>query len=192
MRAYLKRACDRCIQKGVPLKGYANNIVMENVDAPLRQEDDFRDYHVNDFSQDDNLDSTKESPFVRLNFKMVTGFIIDPMHSFIEGTLGRRIVVFASVPSEEKINKEGLAKANERIPAFKCWKVNDFVRVVGNLSNFGSFKMHVKRQFLYYHLFPVFEGILGEYEMEHAMVLQHEMLLGTFDPLFLFQKRTSD
>ena len=99
---------------------------------------------------------------------------------------------FASVSSEGKINKEGLAKGNERITAFKCWKVNDFDRVVGNLSNCGSFKMHVKRQFLYYHLFPVFEGILSEYEMEHAMMLQHEMLLGTFDPLFLFQKRTSD
>ena len=191
MRADLKRskghggywACDRCIQKGVPFKGNAKNIVMENVDAPLRQDEDFLDYHVNDFSQDDHLDPTKESPFVRLNFQMVTGFIIDPMHSFIEGTLGRRIVGFASVPSEGKINKEGLAKANERIAAFKCWKVNDFDRVVGNLSNCGSFKMHVKRQFLYYHLFPVFEGILSEYEMEHVMMLQHAMmLLGSFDP----------
>lgn len=51
------------------------------------------------------------------------------------------------------------------------------------MSFFGSSKMHVKRQFLLYHLFPVFEGILDEYEMEHCMMLQHAMLLlGTFDP----------
>ena len=191
MRAYLKRskghtgywACDRCIQKGVGFKGNAKNIVLEDIAAPLRKDKDFLKYHVNDISQDDHLDPTKESPFVRLNFDRVTGFVIEPMHTFEEGSFGRRLEGFASVPNEGKISKEALTEVNQRIAAFKFWKVNDFDRSVEDFSKCGSYKMHVKRQFLYYHLFPVFEGILSDSELEHIMMLQYAMLLlGTFDP----------
>lgn len=191
MRAYLKRskghkgywACDRCIQKGIPFKGNSKRIVLPNVAAPLRKDQDFLTYHVNDFSLDEHLDPTQVSPFVRVNHKMVTGFVIEPMHSYIDGAFGRRLGGFASVPSEEKICKDGLVEANRRIAAFKFWKLNDFDRPVEDLSKFGSYKTHVKRQFLYYSLFPVFEGILGDLEMNHIMMLQHAiLLLGSYDP----------
>ena len=121
MRAYLKRskghtgywACDRCIQKGVGFKGNAKNIVLEDIAAPLRKDKDFLKYHVNDISQDDHLDPTKESPFVRLNFDRVTGFVIEPMHTFEEGSFGRRLEGFASVPNEGKISKEALTEVNQ-------------------------------------------------------------------------------
>ena len=42
--------------------------------------------------------------------------------------------------------------------------------------------MHVKRQFLYYHLYPVFEGILPDIDLNHIMMLQYSMLLlGSFE-----------
>ena len=146
MRAYLKRskghtgywACDRCIQKGVGFKGNAKNIVLEDIAAPLRKDKDFLKYHVNDISQDDHLDPTKESPFVRLNFDRVTGFVIEPMHTFEEGSFGRRLEGFASVPNEGKISKEALTEVNQRIAAFKFWKVNDFDRSVEDFSKCGS------------------------------------------------------
>ena len=191
MRAYLKRvkghggfwACDRCIQRGEAFNGNNSNIVMPNVNAPLRRDEDFLKYHVNDFSQDEHLDPTKVSPFVRLKFDMVTGFIIDPQHTYIEGGFGRRLVGFASVPSEGKLNSFQLAAVNSRIAYYRAWKPNDFDRPVENLTKCGSYKMNVKRQFLYYHLFPVFEGILNKFELEHIMMLQHAiLLLGSFDP----------
>ena len=156
---------------------------MPNVNAPLRRDEDFLKYHVNDFSQDEHLDPTKVSPFVRLKFDMVTGFIIDPQHTYIEGGFGRRLVGFASVPSEGKLNSFQLAAVNSRIAYYRAWKPNDFDRPVENLTKCGSYKMNVKRQFLYYHLFPVFEGILNKFELEHIMMLQHAiLLLGSFDP----------
>jgi hypothetical protein len=189
MRSYLKQskghsgywACDRCIQKGEKF-GDSKVIVMRNVNAPLRNDVDFLSYHVNDFSDDDHLDPNLISPFVRLNFPMVTGFVIYPMHTMIEGAFGRRLVGFASVPSEGKLNKTELAEVNTRIAVYKSWKVNDFDRHVGNLSGCGNYKMHVKRQFLFYHLYPVFEGILPGFDLDHIMMLQFSMLLlGSFE-----------
>jgi hypothetical protein len=65
-------------------------MVMRNVNAPLRNGIDFLNYHIIDFSDDDHLDPNLISLFVRLNFPMVTGFIIEPMHTMIEGALSRR------------------------------------------------------------------------------------------------------
>jgi hypothetical protein len=190
MRSYLKQskghsgywACDRCIQKGEICGDGSRVIVMRNVNAPLRNDADFLSYHVNDFSNDDHLDPNHISPFVRLNHPMVTGFVIDPMHTMIDGAFGRRLIGFASVPGEGKLSKTQLAEVNTRIAVFKSWKVNDFDRYVENLNGCGNYKMHVKRQFLYYHLYPVFEGILPDIDLNHIMMLQYSMLLlGSFE-----------
>jgi hypothetical protein len=86
------------------------------------------------------------------------------------------------VPSEGKINKTELAEVSTRISVYKSWKVHDFDRYVENLSGCGNFKMHVKRQFLYYHLYPVFEWILSGFDLDHIMMLQFSMLLlGSFE-----------
>jgi hypothetical protein len=86
------------------------------------------------------------------------------------------------VPGEGKLSKTQLAEVNTRIAVFKSWKVNDFDRYVENLNGCGNYKMHVKRQFLYYHLYPVFEGILPDIDLNHIMMLQYSMLLlGSFE-----------
>jgi hypothetical protein len=60
MRSYLKGtkghsgywACDRCIQRGEMVKKI---IIMTDVDAPLRTDDDFLSYHTNEFSIDEHV-----------------------------------------------------------------------------------------------------------------------------------------
>jgi hypothetical protein len=79
-------ACNRCIQKG-KIFGDSKVIVMQNVNAPLRNYVDLLSYRVSDFSLDPNL----ISPFIRLNFPMVTGFFIEPMHTMIGGAFRRLI-----------------------------------------------------------------------------------------------------
>ncbi len=65
------------------------------MNAPLRTDAEFLTYHVNDFSVDEHLkDPNDSSPFLDINFPMVTGFVIDPMHTVIEGAFGRRLEGF--------------------------------------------------------------------------------------------------
>lgn len=102
MRSFLKQTkghsgywcCDRCIQEGTRIR---NIISYTNTNSPLRMDEHFLDYHVNDFSKDEHINPSKISPFVRCNFPMVTGFSIDPLHTMIDGAFGKRIEGFARV-----------------------------------------------------------------------------------------------
>jgi hypothetical protein len=65
-------------------------VLYRDVNVSSRTNANFLNYHVNNFSDDEHVNSpTDISPFVKINFPMVTGFIIDPMHAAIEGALGR-------------------------------------------------------------------------------------------------------
>jgi len=46
---------------------------------------------------------------------MVTGFIIDPMHTEIEGALERRLEGFVFVVREGKLSSQKIAEADMRI-----------------------------------------------------------------------------
>jgi hypothetical protein len=188
MRSYLKRTkghsgywcCDRCIQKGeLPNR----SVLLRNVNAPLRTDADFLTYHVNDFSVDEHLkDPNDRSPFLDINFPMVTGFVIDPMHTVIEGAFGRRLEGFVSVPAEGKLSTAKITEANRRIKFFHLCRPYGFDRYVGKLEKCKNYKIHVKRNILYYLLFPLFNGILDEDDLEHIMLLQYGMmLLGSFN-----------
>ena len=188
MRSFLKQTkghsgfwcCDRCIQEGTRIR---NIISYTNANAPLRLDEDFLKYHVNDFSKDEHMNPSKISPFVRCDFPMVTGFPIDPLHTMIDGAFGRRIEGFASIPLEDKLSPPLLAVVDQRVKIFKLFKTKEFDRAVETSGSWAGMKMHVKRQFLYYHLFPVFEVILDKHTLEHIMHLQYAMLLmGSFDP----------
>lgn len=187
MKAYLKRtkshsgywACDRCIQRGERINCA---IQIRNLSAPLRNDTDFLNYFVHDFSSDDHIDPFNISPLVSIHFRMVTGFIVDTIHSMVEGTFGRQLKGIISVLDEGKISKAKLSEADSRLHIYREWRPNDFDRFWDKVSNFSKSKMHVKRQCLYYLCFPVFEGILNDCELEHIMMLQFAMyLLGSFN-----------
>jgi len=120
MRSYLKRkkghsgyfCCDRCIQKSEMVN---RAVLLRNVNAPLRTDADFLTYHINDYSIDEHLKEPNNlSPFLKLNFPMVSGFVIYPMHTVIEGAFGRRLEGFVSVPGEGKLNSAQISEENQR------------------------------------------------------------------------------
>ena len=126
MRSYLKRTkghsgyfcCDRCIQKGEMVN---RAVLLRNVNAPLRTDADFLTYHVNDYSIDEHLkDPNDLSPFLKLNFPMVSGFVIDPMHTVIEGAFGRRLEGFVSVPGEGNLVAHRFPKQINELSTFTC------------------------------------------------------------------------
>jgi hypothetical protein len=95
MRSYLKRTkghsgywpCNRCIQKEEMIN---RAILLRNVDAPRRTDAKFLTYHTKSLYGDEYLNDIRDvSPFVKMDFPMVTGFIIDPMHTGIEGAFSR-------------------------------------------------------------------------------------------------------
>ena len=144
-------------------------------------------YHVNDFSDDEHVkDPTDISPFVKINFPMVTGFIIYPMHTAIEGALGRRLEGFVFVVGEGKLSSQKIDEADMRIMFFHECRRYEFDRYVGKLSTCKNYKIHVKRIILYYLLYPLFKGIFEDHDLEHVMLLQYGMLL-----LGSFEKKTS-
>ena len=70
-------------------------------------------------SPDEHLkDPNDLSPFLKLNFPMVSGFAIDPMHIVIEGAFDQRLEGFVSVPGEGKLRSTQIAEANQRIKFF--------------------------------------------------------------------------
>jgi len=67
---------------------------------------------------------------------------------------------------------------------FQKWKPSEFDRNVRSLVTCGEkYKFHEIRQFLYYLLFPVFNGVLSPEHLENILRLQYVMLLlGAYDP----------
>lgn len=190
-RSYLKRtkghegywSCDRCIQKGEQVvHNGTQRLLLCNVNAPLRKDECFLSYHVNDISADEHIPNPEdESPFVELKLPMVTVFVIDSMHTAY-GAFGRRLEGLAKIPGEEKLRAGQLRIVEMRLRYFRQCRLYEFDRFVGPFEKCGSYKIHELRHFLYYLLFPVFTGILDDSILEHIMLLQFSMmLLGSFD-----------
>jgi hypothetical protein len=89
-------------------------ILLKNVNAPRRTDIDFLTYHTNKFSVDDHLkDPTDLSPFLEIGCQMVTAFIIDPMHTAIDGAFGRRFEGLILVTGEGKLTSSQVAEADK-------------------------------------------------------------------------------
>lgn len=190
MRTFLKKiigsngywACERCIQKGESVKAPGlkkKTVQMREVDAPLRRDDEFLTYCVSDHSMDNHLPNPlDESPFIEIGFPMVTGFIIDAMHTVFAGAFNQRLKGIAQLRHEGRVNIVKRNKIESNIRLFKKSKPYEFDRFVRSLVNCGSkYKFHELRQFLYYLLFPVFDGVLRENDLINLLRLQHSMLL---------------
>ena len=126
MRSYLKRTkghsgyfcCDRCIQKGEMVN---QAVLLRNVNASLRTDADFLTYHVNDYSIDEHLkDSNDLSPFLKLNFPIVSGFVIDPMHTVIKGAFGRRLEGLYPYQGRENLVAHRFPKQINELSTFTC------------------------------------------------------------------------
>ncbi|KZR97460.1 Uncharacterized protein APZ42_007657, partial [Daphnia magna] len=85
MRSYLKRikghsgywSCERCVQKGV------------SCDINSSRNEDFLTYCQSDNCLDEHINSLHDlSPLHKLNFPMVSGFVLEPMHTFYAGCVG--------------------------------------------------------------------------------------------------------
>ncbi len=91
---------------------------------------------------------------------MVTAFIIDPMHTAIDGAFGRRFEGLILVTGEGKLTSSQVAEADKRMKYFHLCLPYGFDRYVGKLATCRNFKTHVKRNILYYFLYPLFKEFL--------------------------------
>lgn len=194
-------SCDRCIQRGerhshkkkkaAKGKKETKTIQFRDVDAPLRKDEDFLSYAKGDdcslscgkrtcHCDDDHLLSPVDvSPFLQVeDFPIISGFIIDSMHTLTAGALGRRLQGIAQVSSEGKCSSDALKKVNARVDLFAQCKPTEFDRHVRNFTScVCKYKHHELRQFLYYLMYPVFNGILPDDHLEQLLLLQQAMLL---------------
>ncbi|KZS01800.1 Uncharacterized protein APZ42_001432, partial [Daphnia magna] len=155
------------------------------LNTPPRLDEDFLPYCVDDDCVDDHVASVHDvSPFYDFGFPMVSGFVIDPMHTLTAGAFGRRLIGIASVKSEGKLKSSHIAEVDNRIRLFKACKPSEFDRYLRSLTTCGTkYKHHELRDCMMYNLFPLFDGILQDYQLHNIMLLQYSvLLLGGFDP----------
>lgn len=108
MRAYLKKckahsgywSCERCIEEGVSTLVVGNKkqtIESRELNAPPRVDEEFATYCISDECMDEHISNPHDvGPFYEFGFKVVSGFIIDPMHKMNAGAFGRRLKGIAS------------------------------------------------------------------------------------------------
>lgn len=198
-------SCERCIQKGNTTvqinkrnmnKGYFNLglrltfpgykkpvIQLSDVNAPRRIDSEFLNYIKGDDTEDNHVNGLHDlSPFIDLDFPMISGFIIDPMHTMWAGALGRRLKSFVTRKQEGKLSTLQLAKVDIRLKMIESCTPYEFNGKLRSLSKSSSkYKTHEIRRFGSL-LFPVFKNVLHDHELEHIMLLPYSMLLlGGFD-----------
>ncbi|XP_045024703.1 uncharacterized protein LOC123469643 [Daphnia magna] len=197
MWSYLKRvkghtgywSCERCIQPGVACEINSNNknktkkkkktIQFLELDAAPRSDEEFLSYCKSDDCPDEHLNGHNDlSPFLDLNFPMVTGFVVEPMHTFYAGCVGGRLKGLAYNPNEHKLSSSQLKQVDQRLKLFEKCKPLEFERHVRSLSKSAKkYKHHEIRNMLMYIFIPVFSGILQEEHLENILLLQYAMLL---------------
>ncbi len=135
MRAYLKKckghsgywSCERCIQKGVPRLVSGNKketIEFRELNAPPRLDEDFADYckSVGECEEEHITNPHKLGPIYEFGFCVVSGFVIDPMHTMNAGAFSRRLRGSVSKPNEGKLGSDQLKQVDFRIKMFQGCK----------------------------------------------------------------------
>jgi hypothetical protein len=164
-------------------------IQLLDLHAPRRTDEDFHTYWKKKKGDDDHLSRDKRtkqplySPLMDINFPMVTGFVIDSMHTLF-GTLRRQLEGIAFNRNEGQISSVKLAAADNRLIIFKLCKPLEFDRHVRPLTkSVSKYKDHELRQMLYYLLYPLFFKILDKPQFENILLLPQSMLLlGSYNP----------
>ena len=204
-------SCERCIQRGVqwplrtvitavprpapkvpssketaqkPKKKIKTTIQLRDTNAEPRTNDNFYTYCKSDENPDEHIPNFYDlSPFSEIDFNMVTGFIIDSMHTLYVA-FSRRLQGITSIKHEGRIKAELLAAADACLLLFKKCKSLEFDRFVRQLSNSVKNNKDAElRQFLYYLLYPVFYKILDKEQLDNLLLLPQAMLLlGSYNP----------
>ncbi len=197
MRSYLKRvkghtgywSCERCVQCGVACDNHSNQrsskkkkkktIQFLEVNAPRRTNEDFLTYMKSDDCLDEHLNGLHDlSPFLKWNFPMVSGFVVESMHTFYAGCVGGRLKGIAGKANEGKLSASQLLQVDQRLKLFEKCKPCEFDRHVRSLSKCAKkYKHHEIRDMLMYILIPAFCGILQDEHLENLLLLQYTMLL---------------
>jgi hypothetical protein len=92
-----------------------------------------------------------------MDFPMVTGFIIDPMHTGIEGAFSRWFEGFILVPKEGKLSSAKIEEAYRRIKFFHLCRPFGFDRYVGKLVKITKYTWNAISCTTYY--IPFFKEI---------------------------------
>lgn len=112
---------------------------------------------------------------------MVTGFVIDPMHTIWYGNLGRYLRNMSLVAKEGKLSVLQLARVDGRLKFFEKCNPYEFNGKLRSLSKSGNkYKTHEIRRFGYF-LYPVFKDILDDSYLEHMRMPYAMQLLGGFN-----------
>lgn len=107
-------SCERCVQCGVACEHQfrsekygreeRKHIQFLEVNAPSRTNADFPTSFNSDDCPDEHLNGHHDlSPFLKYNFPMVSGFVVEPMHTFYAGCVVGRLKSIACKANEGRL-----------------------------------------------------------------------------------------
>lgn len=155
MRSYLKQivghgaynSCERCVQKG---EYHGGHVALVEVDKPMRTDGSFKEH-----SDHHHHIPNKESPLVtKLDFNMVSGFVLDYMHCTCIGTMKRLLTRWKrSKPNEKKchLSVDQKTKFDETLLSLAKHIPSDFPRKFqGGLHHLSHWKASEMRLMMVY------------------------------------------
>ena len=155
------------------------------MDAEPRTDADFLTYrneaHSNTVDNHINGDP-KASPFLKINFPMVSDFVIDTMHTVWNGAFGGALQDMVHNTAGGKLSAALIQQTDARLKIIEKCTPLEFEGKVRSFSSINKYKTHEIRR-LGYLFFPVFHGILHSEDLHRLMLVPYGMqLFGGFNP----------
>lgn len=158
-----KSGCERCVIESK----YENNkhFYPVNTPAELRKNEDF----LGDL---DNYSYIKgKSPLLKLNVKLISEFVLDPMHLIYLGAVKRLLMHWIEGKRPFKLSKNIIDNINRHIQSMKKYIGDDFPRKIRPFSLIKHWKATEYRFFLLYCGSVVLRSNLNNVMYKHFLLL---------------------
>lgn len=170
-RAYLKQVmghtskagCERCVIKSEYKD--TKHFYPVNTYAESREDDDF----IGDI--DANRYIKEKSPLLKLNVKLISEFVLDPMHLIYLGSMKRLLKYWVEGKRPFKLHQTAIININKQLAIIKKHTADDFPRKIRTLSFIKYWKATEYRFFLLYCGFVVLKDYLNDANYKHFLLL---------------------
>ncbi len=169
-RAFIKKikphnayhSCEKCTTRG---EYEVNKVILPSVDAPLRTNESFKDMADEDHHTGCSLLVTE------LNFNMITGFPLDPMHLIYLGITRRLLNLWVRGPLRFRLGPLERRQLSDSLLSCRGSIPKEFARKPRSIAEMDRWKATELRSFVMYLGPVVLKGRISEEMFSNFMLL---------------------